>query len=127
MFLGMESRGQIKPGDNIVEATSGNTGIATAMIGKSKGYNVTIIMPDTMSLERRALIKAYGAELILTPGAQGMQGSIDKMNELLATGNYKALGQFDNKDNRSESTRLNSSHANISYAVFCLKKKKKNK
>ena len=99
MFLGMESRGQIKPGDNIVEATSGNTGIATAMIGKSKGYNVTIIMPDTMSLERRALIKAYGAELILTPGAQGMQGSIDKMNELLATGNYKALGQFDNKDN----------------------------
>lgn len=99
MFLGMEKRGQIGPGDKIVEATSGNTGIATAMIGRSKGYGVTIIMPDTMSLERRSLIKAYGAELILTPGSLGMQGTIDKMNELLATGDYKALGQFDNKDN----------------------------
>lgn len=99
MFLGMEERGQIRPGDKIVEATSGNTGIATAMIGRSKGYSVTIIMPETMSLERRSLIKAYGAELILTPGAEGMQGTIDKMNELLSTGDYKALGQFDNKDN----------------------------
>lgn len=99
MFLGMEERGQIRPGDKIVEGTSGNTGIATAMIGRSKGYSVTIIMPETMSLERRSLIKAYGAELILTPGAEGMQGTIDKMNELLSTGDYKALGQFDNKDN----------------------------
>lgn len=99
MILGMEERGELKPGANIVEATSGNTGIATAMIGKNRGYNVTIIMPESMSVERRALIKAYGAELILTEAAKGMQGTIDKMNELLATGEYKSLGQFDNEDN----------------------------
>jgi cysteine synthase A len=69
------------------------------MIGKSRGYQVTIIMPESMSVERRSLIKAYGAELILTEAAKGMQGSIDKMQELLASGEYKSLGQFDNKDN----------------------------
>nr|WP_314278845.1 cysteine synthase A [uncultured Peptostreptococcus sp.] len=99
MILGAEEKGLLKTGDRIVEATSGNTGIATAMIGKSRGYQVTIIMPESMSLERRSLIKAYGAELILTEAAKGMQGSIDKMQELLATGNYKSLGQFDNRDN----------------------------
>ena len=99
MILGMEERGELKPGDRIVEATSGNTGIATAMIGMNKGYQVTIIMPESMSQERRSLIRAYGAELILTEAARGMQGSIDKMNELLATGEYKSLKQFDNPDN----------------------------
>lgn len=99
MILGAEEKGILKAGDRIVEATSGNTGIATAMIGKSRGYQVTIIMPESMSVERRSLIKAYGAELILTEAAKGMQGSIDKMQELLASGEYKSLGQFDNKDN----------------------------
>lgn len=99
MFLGMEERGQLSKGDHIVEASSGNTGIATAMIGKMKGYDVTIIMPESMSVERRALITAYGAELILTEASKGMQGTIDKMNELLTTGKYKSLGQFDNQDN----------------------------
>ena len=99
MILGAEEKGLLKAGDRIVEATSGNTGIATAMIGKSRGYQVTIIMPESMSIERRSMIKAYGAELILTEAAKGMQGTIDKMNELLATGDYKSLGQFDNRDN----------------------------
>lgn len=99
MILGAEEKGLLKTGDRIVEATSGNTGIATAMIGKSRGYQVTIIMPESMSVERRSLIKAYGAELILTEAAKGMQGSIDKMQELLVSGEYKSLGQFDNKDN----------------------------
>lgn len=99
MILGAEEKGLLKAGDRIVEATSGNTGIATAMIGKSRGYQVTIIMPESMSVERRSLIKAYGAELILTEAAKGMQGSIDKMQELLASCEYKSLGQFDNKDN----------------------------
>ena len=99
MILGAEEKGLLKAGDRIVEATSGNTGIATAMIGKSRGCQVTIIMPESMSVERRSLIKAYGAELILTEAAKGMQGSIDKMQELLASGEYKSLGQFDNKDN----------------------------
>ena len=99
MILGAEEKGLLKAGDRIVEATSGHTGIATAMIGKSRGYQVTIIMPESMSVERRSLIKAYGAELILTEAAKGMQGSIDKMQELLASGEYKSLGQFDNKDN----------------------------
>lgn len=99
MILGAEEKGLLKAGDRIVEATSGNTGIATAMIGKSRGYQVTIIMPESMSVERRSMIKAYGAELILTEAAKGMQGTIDKMNELLATGYYKSLGQFDNRDN----------------------------
>ncbi|WP_455525951.1 cysteine synthase A [Peptostreptococcus stomatis] len=99
MILGAEEKGLLKAGDRIVEATSGNTGISTAMIGKSRGYQVTIIMPESMSVERRSMIKAYGAELILTEAAKGMQGTIDKMNELLATGDYKSLGQFDNRDN----------------------------
>lgn len=99
MILGAEEKGLLKAGDRIVEATSGNTGIATAMIGKSRGYQVTIIMPESMSVERRSMIKAYGSELILTEAAKGMQGTIDKMQELLATGDYKSLGQFENRDN----------------------------
>lgn len=94
-----ESLGLIKPGDTIVEPTSGNTGIALAMIGKLKGYNVTIIMPDTMSKERRALIKAYGADLILTPGTKGMKGAIEKANELVREKGYFLPQQFENVAN----------------------------
>ena len=84
----------------LVEATSGNTGIALAMVGKLKGYKVIIIMPETMSMERRQLVKAFGAELILTEGSKGMNGSIEKLNDLLKENkNYVNLGQFENEDN----------------------------
>ena len=100
MIEGMEKSNQLKRGDVLVEATSGNTGIALSMIGNLKGYKVIIIMPETMSIERRALMKAYGAELILTEGKLGMSGSITKAKELLSQNlNYKSLGQFDNIDN----------------------------
>lgn len=91
-----EKEGLLKAGDTIVEPTSGNTGIALAMIGKLKGYRVIIIMPDTMSSERRALIKAYGAELILTEGSKGMKGAIEKANELVETEGYFLPQQFEN-------------------------------
>lgn len=100
MIEGLEKRGILKKGDVLVEATSGNTGIALAMIGKLKGYEVIIVMPETMSIERRELMKAYGAKLILTDGKLGMSGSINKAEELLnENSNYKSLKQFDNEDN----------------------------
>ena len=73
-----EAAGELRPGGTIVEATSGNTGIALAMVGAARGYKVVLTMPDTMSKERRALLRAFGAELVLTPGAQGMKGAVEQ-------------------------------------------------
>lgn len=95
-----EAAGKLKPGATIIEPTSGNTGIGLAAVGAARGYRVIIIMPDTMSMERRLLMKAYGAELILTEGAKGMQGSIEKANELAAQlPGSMVMGQFDNPAN----------------------------
>lgn len=100
MIEGAERRGVLKEGSVLVEATSGNTGIGLAMAGNLKGYKVVIIMPETMSMERRQLVKAFGAELILTEGSKGMNGSIEKLKELLKENeNYINLGQFENEDN----------------------------
>ena len=100
MIEGAEKSGLLKKDSVLVEATSGNTGIALAMAGNLKGYKVIIIMPETMSIERRQLVKAFGAELILTEGSKGMNGSIEKLEELLnENDNYLNLGQFENEDN----------------------------
>ena len=100
MVENLEKNGILKKGDVLVEATSGNTGIALSMIGSLKGYKVIIVMPETMSVERRTLMKAYGAKLILTDGSLGMKGSIEKMNKLLSENtNYISLKQFENEYN----------------------------
>ena len=91
--------GILKEGMKIVEPTSGNTGIALAMIGNMLGYSVTIVMPESMSAERRALMKSFGAELILTEASEGMQGSVNKAKELAETGNYYMPDQFSNPSN----------------------------
>jgi len=95
-----EASGELKPGGTIVEATSGNTGIALAMVGAARGYNVVLAMPETMSKERRALLRAFGAELILTPGPGGMKGAIDAAEELAAQRPGSVLAsQFANEAN----------------------------
>lgn len=100
MVENLEKNGILKKGDVLVEATSGNTGIALSMIGSLKGYKVIIVMPETMSVERRTLMKAYGAKFILTDGSLGMKGSIEMMNKLLSENtNYISLKQFDNEYN----------------------------
>ena len=95
-----EQSGALKPGGTIVEATSGNTGIALAMIGAARGYKVILTMPDTMSIERRVMLRAYGAEIILTPGAEGMAGAVARAKEIIAqTENAVAADQFANPAN----------------------------
>ena len=96
-----EESGELKPGGTIVEATSGNTGIALALVGAARGYKVVLTMPETMSNERRVLLRAYGAEIVLTPGADGMQGAVDKANEIIEKNDGAILArQFANEANR---------------------------
>lgn len=100
MIEGMESEGVIKPGYTLVEPTSGNTGIGIAMVAAIKGYNVVLVMPESMSLERRKILSAYGATLVLTPADKGMKGAIEKAQELVDQNEeYVLVGQFDNKFN----------------------------
>ena len=100
MILDAEESGALKPGSTIIEPTSGNTGIGLSAVGTSRGYKVIIVMPDTMSVERRNLMKAYGAQLVLTEGAKGMKGAIAKADELHAEiPDSWIAGQFDNPSN----------------------------
>lgn len=99
MIQHAEQRGEIKPGDRLIEATSGNTGIALAMAAAIKGYRMTLIMPDNMSAERIASMKAYGAEIILTPAAGSMEQAIDTARAMEARGEGRILDQFANPDN----------------------------
>ncbi|MBS0922872.1 cysteine synthase CysM [Providencia sp. JGM181] len=94
-----EKRGEIKPGDTLIEATSGNTGIALAMIAAVKGYKLKLLMPDNMSQERKASMQAYGAELILVSTTVGMEGARDLAQEMAKRGEGKVLDQFNNPDN----------------------------
>ncbi len=99
MIKHAEARGEIKPGDCLIEATSGNTGIALAMAAAIKGYQLTLIMPDNMSEERRASMKAYGADIILTPAAGSMEAAIDLARQMEAEGQGRIRDQFSNPDN----------------------------
>ncbi len=99
MIEAAEAAGILKPGDTIVEPTSGNTGIGLAWVGSAKGYKVIIVMPETMSIERRKIIQAYGAELVLTPGAEGMKGAIAKAEEIVAEKGAFLPLQFNNPAN----------------------------
>lgn len=99
MIKRAQLRGEVNPGDTLIEATSGNTGIALAMVAAMQGINLTLVMPENMSLERRALMKAYGAHLVLTSEEASMEGAIDKARELEQAGKGKILDQFSNQDN----------------------------
>src|SRR5690606_8184202 len=100
MILEAEKRGEIKPGDTLIEATSGNTGIALAMVAAMRGYKMILIMPDNLSLERRASMTAYGAQLILTPAEKGgMEYARDLAAQMVNEGKGKVLDQFANPDN----------------------------
>ncbi len=99
MIREAERRGEIRPGDTLIEATSGNTGIALAMVAAMRGYRMRLIMPDNMTIERQAAMAAYGAELILVPEADGMEGARDLALEMARRGEGYLLNQFDNPDN----------------------------
>lgn len=99
MIEAAKQEGKLELGDTIVEPTSGNTGIGLAMVAAAKGYKSVLVMPDTMSNERRNLLKAYGAKLVLTPGAKGMKGAIQKAEELVEEYGYFMPQQFDNEAN----------------------------
>ncbi len=99
MITKAEARGEIRPGDTLIEATSGNTGIALAMAASMKGYRMVLIMPEHLSIERRQTMRAFGAELLLTPKAEGMEGARDLADKLVAEGKGVMLDQFSNPDN----------------------------
>jgi cysteine synthase B len=99
MIRHAEERGEIKPGDRLIEATSGNTGIALAMAAAIRGYRMTLIMPDNMSLERRAVMRAYGAEILLVTREESMEGARDLADEMERRGEGRVLNQFANPDN----------------------------
>ena len=99
MIRGAEQRGEIRPGDRLVEATSGNTGIALAMAAAIRGYRMTLIMPENMSLERRAVMRAYGAEIVLVSRDEGMEGARDLADAMEQRGEGRVLNQFANPDN----------------------------
>ncbi len=99
MIRAAEARGEIKPGDTLIEATSGNTGIALAMAAAIKGYRMVLIMPEDLSIERAQTMKAFGAELILTPKSVGMEGARDLALQMQAEGKGRVLDQFANPDN----------------------------
>ena len=99
MIKHAQERGDIKPGDTLIEATSGNTGIALAMAAAIRGYHMILIMPENMSVGRRAVMKAFGAEIILTPADASIEASIDLSHKMQAEGKGKVLDQFSNPDN----------------------------
>ncbi|MGD9520826.1 cysteine synthase CysM [Tepidiphilus thermophilus] len=99
MIRGAEARGQIKPGDTLIEATSGNTGIALAMVAAIRGYRLILVMPENQSVERRQIMKAYGAELVLTPKGGGMELARDVAEQMQREGKGVILDQFSNPDN----------------------------
>jgi len=99
MIRGAEARGEIRPGDTLIEATSGNTGIALAMAAAVRGYRMVLIMPEHMSVERRAVMRAFGAEIVLVSREEGMEGARDLAKRMEAEGRGKVLDQFSNPDN----------------------------